>query len=102
MDAQIQIDMLRGAELQFRLAVTVHLATTARKQTLDVPVSWTYGEHNVSYDEIALTPEGADFAAGLFKRSATYLIAVQIQEALTWLSGGKARAHSDPDIRVRI
>lgn len=99
MNAQIQTDMLRGAELQFRLAVTVHLATTVRKQTLDVPVSWTYGQHNVSYDEIALTHEGADFAARLFKKSATYLMAMQIQEALTWFSGGQARSHSDPDVR---
>jgi hypothetical protein len=98
MDRQMQIDMLRGAELQFRLATTVHLATTVGQQTLDVPVSWTYGNHNVS-DELALTPEGADFAARLLKKSATFLMAVQVQEALTWFSKGKARNHSDPNVR---
>jgi hypothetical protein len=93
------INMLRGAELQFRLACAVHLATTNRKQPLDLPIVWTHGQHQVTYEEIALTLEGADFAAMLLKRAATYLMAVQIQEALTALANNDARNHTNADVR---
>jgi hypothetical protein len=87
-----QINKLRSAEVQFRLASAVHLATTSRVQPLDLPIVWTHGNHAVTYREIALSPDGADYAAFLVKRSATYLMACQIQEAITWLTDSKARS----------
>ncbi len=62
----IQIDMLRAAELQFRLASAVRLAATDRRQPLDLPIVWTHGKHSVAFHEVALSPEGADFAAMCF------------------------------------
>ncbi|MGO8759996.1 MAG: hypothetical protein ACLQG3_17910 [Terracidiphilus sp.] len=95
----IQIQMLRAAEIQFRLAVAVRLATADRAQPLDLPSVWTYGQHSVEFHEIALTPEGADLAALCLERSATYLMAIQIQEALTEFANQKAREHPQPEVR---
>lgn len=95
----IQIDMLRAAELQFRLASAVRLAASDRRQPLDLPIVWTHGRHSVEFHEVALSPDGADFAAMCLQRSATYLMAVQIQEALTVFANGSARHHTDANIR---
>lgn len=48
------IEHLFAAELQFRLASAVRLATTLKTQPLDLPMEWTHGEHRVKYGEIAL------------------------------------------------
>ncbi len=91
--------MLRATELQFRLASAVRLAVIDRGQPLDLPLLWTHGQHSVAFHEVALTPEGADFAALCLQRSSTYLMAVQIQEALTVWTNGGARRHSDTNVR---
>jgi hypothetical protein len=91
----VQINMLRTAELQFTLASAVRLAATDRRQRLDLPLLWTHGQHSVAFHEVALTSEGADFAALCLHRSSTYLMAMQIQEALTVLTNGAAPRHSD-------
>jgi hypothetical protein len=75
-----QIAYLFTAELQFRLASAVRLATTLSTQPLDLPTDWTHGKHGVKYDEIALRPEQADYACFLH-RSATFLMAVAIKDA---------------------
>lgn len=73
---------LKIAELQFRLAVAVRLATTLENQSLDVPTDWTHGKHRVLYEEIALRQDQADIAANYLKQTATYLMALTIKEAL--------------------
>lgn len=70
------------AELQFRLASAVRLATTRNVQPLDLPMEWTHGEHSVGYEEIALRQDQADYAAFFLHRSATYLMAVAIKDAI--------------------
>lgn len=95
----VQINMLRAAELQFRLASAVRLAATDRRQPLDLPLQWIHGQHTVALHEVALTSAGADFAALSLQRSSTYLMAVQIQEALTIWTNGEARHHSDTNVR---
>lgn len=62
-DAATHIRLIKVAELQFRLASAVRLATTSGRQPLDLPLAWTHGKHEVEYDQIALTFDEADVAA---------------------------------------
>jgi len=68
------IAYLFTAELQFRLASAVHLATTLNAQPLDLPTEWTHGKHSVKNDEIGLRPDQADYAAYFLHRSSAFLI----------------------------
>jgi hypothetical protein len=70
------------AELQFRLASAVRLATVLGIQPLDLPIEWTHGKHVVKYEEIALRPDQADYAAHFLHNSATLLLAVAIKDAI--------------------
>lgn len=76
------INLLFTAELQFRLASAVRLAVTMDNQPLDLPVEWSHGKHNVSYKEVALRKDQADFAAWNMHRSATFLMAVAMKDAI--------------------
>ncbi|MGV8049978.1 MAG: hypothetical protein AB2L21_06470 [Anaerolineaceae bacterium] len=77
-----QINLLLTAELQFRLASAVRLATTLKVQPLDLPTVWVHGRHQVNYEEIVLHQEQADYAAFFLQKSATYLLAVTIKDAI--------------------
>jgi len=81
-ERDVQIELLKAAELQFRLASAVPLATSCERQPFDLPDVWTYGRHTVDYKEVALTTKQADFAAWLLQRTATYMMAMQIREAI--------------------
>lgn len=70
------------AELQFRLASAVVLASTHGVQPLDLPMQWSHGQHVVTYDEIALRADQADYAAFFLQRSATFMMAVAARDAL--------------------
>jgi len=76
------IQHLFTAELQFRFASAVRIATTMKLQPLDLPMEWTHGLHRVTYEEIALRQDQADYAASHLQRSATYLMAVAIKDAI--------------------
>jgi hypothetical protein len=76
------IEYLFTAELQFRLASAIRLAKTLNAQPLDLPNEWTHGKHRVKYDEIALRPDQADYAAYFLHRSATFLMAVAMKDAI--------------------
>lgn len=76
------IQQLFTAELQFRLASAVRIATTMNIQPLDLPIEWSHGQHRVTYEEIALQQDQADYAACYLQRSATYLMAVAIKDAI--------------------
>lgn len=76
------IGILFTAELQFRLPSAVGLATTLGVQPLDLPTEWTHGRHRVSYEEIALRPDQADYAACFLHRSATFLMAGAMKDAI--------------------
>src|SRR5581483_12306621 len=86
------------AELQFRLASAVRLATTLERQPLDLPAEWTHGKHRVFYEEIALRPDQADCAACFMHRSATYLIAVAIKDAVRAIENDPKRSLT-PEVR---
>lgn len=76
------IGKLFAAELQFRLASAVRLAVTFKDQPLDLPTEWVHGQHSVKYEEVALRQDQAEVAACLLHRSATYLMAVTIKDAI--------------------
>lgn len=76
------ISLLFTAELQFRLATAVRLAATLKAQPLDLPMEWTHGQSIVKYEEIALRQDQADYAACFLHRSATFLMAVAIKDAI--------------------
>ncbi|HEY1786504.1 MAG TPA: hypothetical protein VGJ73_00035 [Verrucomicrobiae bacterium] len=77
-----QIGKLFTAELQFRLASAVRVAVMQGNQPLDLPIKWIHGKHSVAYEEIALRQDQADYAACFLHRSATYLMAVVIKDAI--------------------
>ena len=81
-DIKKHISRLFSAQLQFRLASAVRLAVTMEKQPLDLPIEWSHGNHKVSYEEIALRKDQADFAAMNMHRSATFLMAVAMKDAI--------------------
>ena len=97
-DQQAHIEKLFTAELQFRLASAVRLAVTFKAQPLDLPTEWTHGKHSVKYEEVALRQDQAEFAACFLHRSAAYLMAVAIKDAI------RAAIHdpkTSPDSNVR-
>jgi hypothetical protein len=81
-ERETHIGRLFTAELQFRLASAVRLATTLKAQPLDLPQEWTHGQHKVSYEEVALRTDQADYAALFLHRSATFLMAVAMKDAI--------------------
>lgn len=81
-DFQAQIDLLHSAELQFRLASAVRLASSMNKQPLDLPLEWTHGKHRVRHGEVALRKDQDDFAAWCLQRSATYMMAMAVKDAI--------------------
>jgi hypothetical protein len=81
-DREYHIQQLFTAELQFRLASAVRLAVTGKRQPLDLPMEWTHGQHRMRYEEIALRQDQADYAAAFLQRSATYLMAVAMKDAI--------------------
>jgi len=76
------ISQLFAAELQFRLASAVRLATTMKEQPLNLPVQWVYGKHCVRYNEVALREDQADYASWHLHQSATFLMATEIKNAI--------------------
>jgi hypothetical protein len=92
------IAYLLTAELQFRLASAVRLATTLSTQPLDLPQEWTHAKHSVKYDEIALRPDQADYAAHFLHRSATFLMAVAMRRAIV-AAVKDPKNSTDPDVR---
>ena len=76
------IAFLFTAELQFRLASAVEIATIMGKQPIDIPQEWSHGKHVISYTEVALRKDQAKFAAFFIHRSATFLMAVAMKDAI--------------------
>ncbi|MGH8829537.1 MAG: hypothetical protein ACREXV_00385 [Polaromonas sp.] len=98
-DREHHIQQLFTAELQFRLASAVRLAVTGNRQPLDLPMEWTHGQHRVRYEEIALRQDQADYAAAFLQRSATYLMAVAMKDAIRAVVPDP-RSSSDSDVRA--
>jgi hypothetical protein len=91
------LNCLKIAEHQFRLACTVNLASSLGIQTLDVPVVWSYGKHQVPYEDFGLRTDQAEFAASQLEMTATFVIAAAIKDAILALFEN-ARSHNDPNV----
>jgi hypothetical protein len=91
------IDRLFVAELQFRLASAVRLAANAGRQPLDLPLTWSHGKHVVRYEEVALREDQGQFAAVALQRSATFLMAVAIKDAIKAVEP-HAKSHADTSV----
>jgi hypothetical protein len=81
-DVENHIHHLFQAELQFRLASAVRIATTSKRQPLDVPTVWIHGQHEVPYEEIALRQDQAEYAAMLIQQSTTLTMAAVAKDAI--------------------
>ena len=92
--------LLFTAELQFRLASAVRLAASLETQPLDLPVTWTHGNHSVQYGDIALRRDQADYAAHFLHLSATYLLAVAVKDAIGAVFVSDPKASCDPKVRA--
>jgi hypothetical protein len=97
-DIEQQICYLRAAELQFRLSSAVRLATTFKTQPRDLPVTWSHGNHVVRYAELAISEDEADCAACYLHRSATFLMAVAMKDAIR-TAVANPKNHSDDAVR---
>lgn len=97
-DLTTHINYLFAAELQFRLASAVRFAVTMGNQPLDLPLEWSHGKHKVSYEEVALRNDQADFAAWNMHRSATFLMAVVMKDAIK-AAVPDPKNSTDPDIQ---
>jgi hypothetical protein len=98
-DLEKHVGALFTAELQFRLASAVYLAATFKRQPLDLPMEWTHGRHHLTYEEIALRQDQADYAASFLYKSATYLMAVAMKDAIR-AAVHDPKTSSDPNVRA--
>lgn len=97
-ETEKHVAYLFTAELQFRLASAVRLATTLKTQTLDLPTEWSHGDHCVKYNALALRQDQADYAADYLHRSATFLMAVAMKDAIR-AAVSDPKNSSDPAVR---
>jgi hypothetical protein len=93
-----EISALTLAEVQFRLASAVRLASVLGTQPLELPLKWSHGQHIVEYHEIGLRPDQAEVGADYLHRSATYLMAVAMRDAIQ-RAVPDAAASTDQDIK---
>jgi hypothetical protein len=98
-ESERHIGLLFTAELQFRLASAVRLATSLGTQPIDLPVTWTHGDHSVRYGDVALRPDQADYAAHFLQLSAMYLLAVAVKDAIRAVVS-YPKASSDSEVRA--
>lgn len=97
-ELETHIGLLFAAELQFRLASAVRLASTMGNQPLDLPMEWSHGKHKVRYEEVALRQDQGDFAACVMQRSATYLMAVAVKDAIR-IAVNDPKNSADPNVK---
>ena len=97
LDAHSHIQLLKLAELQFRLSCIVRTATNFEELPLNVPLVWTYGKHVIQSAEFALTPDEAAYAGDSLYHAATFLMVVQIRNAIAE-TVPDAKNHHDANI----
>lgn len=98
-ERELHIKNLFTAELQFRLASAVSLATTFKRQPLDVPLEWSHGKHTVKYGTIALRQEQAEYASSFFDLSSMFMMALAMRSAMQFMVPDAQNSH-DQDIRA--
>lgn len=96
-DRDRHINRIKLAEQQFRLACTVHLAVINQVQTFDVPVTWTFGEHHVSYQDFGLRPDQAPLASEALEETAVFVLASAIRDAIVG-TFATPKVHDNPQV----
>lgn len=76
------LNRLKLAEQQFRLACTVRLAIVNDIQTLDVPVTWSFGQHSVSYVDFGLRRDQVPLAGMALEETAVFVLVSAIRDAI--------------------
>lgn len=64
-----------------------------------MPAVWVHGRHQVNYEEIALRQDQADYAAFFLHKSATYLLAVAIKDAIRAVVSDP-KSSTDPHVQA--
>ncbi|MFZ6769780.1 hypothetical protein ACO0LM_22230 [Undibacterium sp. Di26W] len=104
-DLELHIQHMLDAELQFRLASAVRLATTYDRQPSDLPTEWTHGKHRIRFEDIALQKDEVVHAAFLLQRSATLALAVAVKDAVEAIApcipNAIKKGHADPEAAIR-
>lgn len=90
--AKLQIDTLFAAEIQFRLASAVFVAVTFKRQPIDMPQQWCFGNVSLDYEALAIRPDQAEVASIHLRNSCTYTLAVTIKDALEAIVPGLPNA----------
>ena len=94
------LDLLKVAEMQYKLSLGVLTACNSDDSTFDYYDQFAWGKQGTTKGELALTKEQERFAAPAFEHTATYLMVVQIDAAFKETLGPDHLNHHDPDIRA--
>lgn len=94
---ELYVDWIRLAELQFRLACTVHVAVMNDTQTLDVPLEWSFGKYRVTYDEFGLRRDQAVPAASMLEHTAMLALVSVIHQMFCEVFN-KPRVHENGSV----
>lgn len=88
--------LLLRAEQQFRLACTVSFNAAQKRQPLDVPIEWTFGQQRTTYQEFGLREDQVEIVASRLEFVSTFVMASTIVEAFKdlWAEPSK---HPNPD-----
>jgi hypothetical protein len=91
------IDLIKLAEKQFQLIVSVRLACTLHTQPLTVPDLWIYGAYKLEGREIQLTCDSADEAAAFLEHTIVHSWSIYLLEAINSIIKNP-REHDDINV----
>jgi hypothetical protein len=99
MDKSIMLKKLHHSGLQFKIALAVSATChSSDKRALKYLGQFSYGKHSMAAKELSLTAEEEKMAAIIVEHSATYLMAVQLDEILEKLFPNRFE-HSDRKVQ---
>jgi hypothetical protein len=96
--AREHAELLKKAELQFRLMIAVRTASTLGKLPLQVPVLLVFGKQSVTSADLGLTRDEADEGAAALEHTTTYTLALQIHQAMKDVLG-EPREHEGQEVQ---
>jgi hypothetical protein len=83
MEKSVILKKLQHSELHFKIAIAVSATCySSEARALNYLGSFSYGKHTMDTKELLLTAEEEKMAAVIVEHSATYLMAVQLDEIL--------------------
>jgi hypothetical protein len=98
-EKSIILKKLQHSELQFKIALAISATChSSDARALNYLGQFSYGKHSMDAKELSLTAEEEKMAATIVEHSATYLMAVQLDEILEKLFPNRFE-HSDRNIQ---